>query len=212
MDDKKAIKPPTTTAKSAQRPQSEEPSIIHQVRKATRSRSAAKPAEEKEETPVLLKEAHQGQRAMNHNPLSLLSQKHREQREGDEAETIEVPKDRSASRARSAEPPSVPWIPMRESKPKRTRGRTRESKPIAPIVGFGVADEKVPVEGKIRSASAPTKSKRRKKEDDIMREIAARTKMFPGQQALAAPIPLARARGKGKAKAKRKSDELATVM
>ena len=45
-----------------------------------------------------------------------------------------------------------------------------------------------------------------------MQQIAARTKMFPGQQALATPIPLVRARGKGKAQAKRKNDGLATIM
>ena len=45
-----------------------------------------------------------------------------------------------------------------------------------------------------------------------MRQIAARTKIFPGQAVLAPPIPLLRARGKGKAKAKRKNDGLATIM
>jgi hypothetical protein len=136
-----------------------------------------------------------------------------EKKEGEEMETIEVPKDRSASRARSAEPASVPWIPTQESKPKRTRGRNKDPKPIAPIVDFGTkADEKGPVEDKIRHASASVKSNRRKKEEDDMQQIAARTKMFPGQAALAPPIPLVRARGKGKAKAKRKSDGLATIM
>ena len=76
----------------------------------------------------------------------------------------------------------------------------------------GVADEKGPVEDKIRHASASVKSKRQRKEEDPMQQIAARTKMFPGQQALATPIPLVRARGKGKAKAKRKNDGLASIV
>ena len=108
----------------------------------------------------------------------------------------------------------VPWVPTPEpyKKPKQTRGRNTDSKPLAPIVDFGVADEKGPVEDKIRNASASVKSKRRKKEEDDMQQIAARTKMFPGQAALAPPIPLVRARGKGKAKAKRRNDGLATVV
>ena len=79
-------------------------------------------------------------------------------------ETIEVPKDKSAFGARSAEPPSVPWIPTQQPKPKRTRGRNKDPKPIAPIVDFGAkADEKAPVEDKVRNASASVKSRRQKK-------------------------------------------------
>ena len=78
---------------------------------------------------------------------------------------------------------------------------------------FGVkADEKGPVEAKIRNSSASIKSERRKKEEDDMQQIAARTKTFARQAALAPPIPLGRARGKGKAKAKRKNDGAATIV
>ena len=71
-----------------------------------------------------------------------------------------------------------------------------------------------------RSASVPARNKRRKKVQgnaekaaDIIKEIAERTKMGPGRQALAGPPPaLVRARGKGKAKAKRNNGGLATII
>jgi len=66
-----------------------------------------------------------------------------------------------------------------------------------------------------RSASAPARNKRRKKDNaavDVLKQIAEMSKLGPGQQALAPPVPLVRPRGKGKAKAKRNNGGLATIM